>query len=101
MVQVSQSFRESPITEVSSQSPESKNNLLNFQNVNGIVFISLSLTFLIFHVYFFFQKSQEKLLAVRIQHLHYKILNFTLRRFIMYSKDILQTDFCSMDFLGT
>ena len=57
MVKSPDPFGSLPIVEVSSQSLKSKNNLLNFQNVNGIT--------LIFHV-FFFQKSQEKLLAVRI-----------------------------------
>ena len=47
------------IIEVSSRSPESKNNLLNFQNVNGIIFISFSLTFLIFHVDFFSKVTRK------------------------------------------
>ena len=52
-------FGSLPIIEVSSRSPESKNNLLNFQNVNGIIFISFSLTFLIFHVDFFSKVTRK------------------------------------------
>ena len=49
MVQVSWSFQESPI-EVSSQSPESKNNLPNFRNVNETLYISFALTYLVLKV---------------------------------------------------
>ena len=57
------SFGSLPIVEVSFQSPESKNNLPNFKNVDGILFNSFSPTFLVFHVDFF-QKSREKLPAI-------------------------------------
>ena len=57
-------FGSLPVIEVSSGSPESKNNLPNFKNVDGIPYILFSQTFLVFHVDFF-EKPQEKLLAVR------------------------------------
>ena len=37
-----------PIIKLSSRSPESKNNFPNFQNVDGIILIIFSPTFLVF-----------------------------------------------------